>query len=177
VLPSLARSLGRLERQRAELLAVVGRLGPAQLAFRPAPESWNSLGVIEHLVQVESRILGGLPTRPGPLPLGQRLGATARLALLTLYLRAGGRVRAPTRSILPAGGVTLDELRVRWDGVRAGYASALEGFGRSDLERPMMKHPIVGKLRPVQTLAFLYNHTAHHRRQLGRIRGAPGFPP
>jgi hypothetical protein len=40
--------------------------------------------------------------------------------------------------------------------------------------RPMMKHPLVGKLTPLQTLTFLETHLAHHGRQIERIRGAPG---
>jgi hypothetical protein len=33
----------------------------------------------------------------------------------------------------------------------------------------MMKHPIVGKLTPAQTLTFLDTHLAHHSRQIDRI--------
>ena len=33
----------------------------------------------------------------------------------------------------------------------------------------MMKHPIVGKLTPRQTLTFLDAHLVHHGRQIDRI--------
>ena len=32
-----------------------------------------------------------------------------------------------------------------------------------------MKHPIIGKLTPLQTLTFLDAHLAHHARQIGRL--------
>lgn len=127
-------------------------------------------------MQVEDRILGGLGTRPGPRPLAERVGAGFRLTLLQLYLRAGARIQVPTRAILPAGGVSLDQLRTRWDRVRTRLTEALERFEPADLARPMMKHPIVGKLTPTLTLAFIEHHAIHHRRQLDRIRTAPGFP-
>jgi hypothetical protein len=85
-------------------------------------------------------------------------------------------VKAPAQAILPAGGATLGELRGRSNAVRAGLAEALERFEPADLARPMMRHPIVGKLSPVQTLRFLHRHIAHHRRQIRRIRMTPGFP-
>jgi hypothetical protein len=176
MLPDLGHRLDRLHRQRVELLAGLESLTPLQLGFRPTPDSWNSLDVVEHLVRVEERILGGLATRPGPRPLGERMQAAARLALLYLYLQTGGRVKAPAQAILPAGGATLGELRGRWNAVRAGLAEALERFEPADLARPMMRHPIVGKLSPVQTLRFLHRHIAHHRRQIRRIRMTPGFP-
>jgi len=176
MLSPLASRLARLERQRAEVLGSLHGLGPAQLRFRPAPDSWNLLDVIEHLVLIEERILGGLGTRPGPLPILERVRVGAGFALLTAWLRGGGRIRVPTRAILPGGSSSLDELRGRWDAARAGLSEALERFERSDLRRPMMRHPIVGKLSPAQTLSFIHTHVAHHRPQLARIRSAPGFP-
>ncbi len=176
MLPPLASRLARLERQRAEVLGSLDGLGPPQLRFRPTPESWGLLDVIEHLVLIEERILGGLGARPGPLPLLERVRVGAGFALLTVWLRGGGRIRVPSRAVMPGGSSSLEELRGRWDTVRAGLNQALERLERSDLGRPMMRHPIVGKLSPTQTLSFLHTHVAHHRPQLARIRSAPGFP-
>lgn len=176
MLPPLASRLARLERQRTEVLGSLHGLGPAQLRFRPTPDSWNLLDVIEHLVLIEERILGGLGTRPGPLPILERMRVGAGFALLTVWLRGGGRIRVPTGVVMPAGGVSLDELQGRWDVARAGLTNALERFTQADLGRPMTRHPIVGKLSPAQTLSFIRTHVAHHRPQLARIRSAPGFP-
>jgi uncharacterized damage-inducible protein DinB len=170
MLPGLARSLDRLERRRAALLASLASLTPEQLGHRPGPERWHTLDIVEHVVTVEERILGALATRPGPLPFGARVQGGLRLTALRVYLRSGGRIQAPTRAILPQGGVSLDQLRERWDRTRAGYRTALESFDRTDLVRPMMKHPIIGKLTPLQTLNFLDSHLAHHARQIRRIR-------
>jgi hypothetical protein len=174
MLPSLASRLDRLERRRTALLGRVAPLRPEQLGYRPGPERWHVLDILEHLIIIEERVLGAVDTRPGPLPAAERLRGALRLAGLRLYLRSGGKIRAPTRAILPQGGVGLAELRERWDRVRAGYRTALEAFDRTDLLRPMMKHPVIGKLTPTQTLAFLDAHLAHHERQIDRLRGALG---
>ena len=170
MLPSLGRRLDRLERRREELLGRVAPLGAEQLAYRPGPERWHVLDILEHLIIIEERVLGAVGTRPGPLPAAERLRGALRLAGLRLYLRSGGKIRAPTRAILPQGGVGLAELRERWDRARAGYRTALEAFDCTDLLRPMMKHPVIGKLTPTQTLAFLDAHLAHHGRQIERLR-------
>jgi len=171
---SLARRLDRLERGRAALLERLASMSPAQLTARPATGGWHVLDVVQHVVIVEELVLRALATRPGPLPLTERLRSGLRLTALRIYLRAGGRVQAPTPAILPQGSVPLEELRSRWDRARAGYASALASFGPEDMVRPMMKHPIVGKLTPLQTLTFLETHLAHHGRQIERIRAALG---
>jgi hypothetical protein len=63
-------------------------------------------------------------------------------------------------------------LWARWDRARAGHRTALESFDRTDLIRPMMKHPIIGKLTPAQTLTFLDAHLGHHGRQIERLQRA-----
>jgi hypothetical protein len=52
----------------------------------------------------------------------------------------------------------------------------LDGFGPADFARPLMRHPILGLLTPVETLTFILRHIAHHRRQIARIRRSPGYP-
>ena len=166
---SLVRRLDRLERGRAALLERLAPMSPAELTARPAAGGWNVLDVVQHVIIVEELVLRALATRPGPLSLAERVRSGLRLTALRIYLRSGGRVQAPTPAILPQGRVPLDELRARWERARAGYATALASFGPDDLRRPMMKHPIVGKLTPVQTLTFLGTHLAHHGRQIERI--------
>jgi uncharacterized damage-inducible protein DinB len=167
---ALFRRFDRLERRRAALVERLASMSPAQLTARPAAEGWNVLDVVQHVVIVEELVLRALGTRPGPLSLAERLGSGVRLTALRIYLRSGGRVQAPTPAILPRGSVSLEELQARWDRTRQGYASALSTFGPADLVRPMMKHPIVGKLTPLQTLTFLETHLVHHGRQIDGIQ-------
>jgi len=170
MLAALDRRLDRMERRRAALLGRVAPLGAEALVFRSAPERWHVLDILEHLIVIEEMILRGLANRPGPLPIGARVIGGLKLTALRLYLRGGGKIKAPSRAILPRGNITLPELRERWDRTRGGYRSALESFERTDLIRPMMRHPIIGKLTPVQTLTFLDAHLAHHGRQIDRLR-------
>jgi hypothetical protein len=176
MLPPLQRRLDRMEHQRSALLEEIGRLRGDQLGFRPGPECWCTLEVVEHLVRVEEAIVLRASQHPPSRTLGQGLRAATFTLLLRLRLRAGARLKAPSRAILPQGTATLPELGTRWDQVREKLQAVLADQTRADLRRPMMRHPLVGWLTPVQTLGFLEYHVAHHARQLARIRRTEGYP-
>lgn len=47
----------KLEDQRKEILRLYQKLTPAQLTFSPAPDEWNLLQVLRHLVTAELQSL------------------------------------------------------------------------------------------------------------------------
>jgi hypothetical protein len=77
---------------------------------------------------------------------------------------------------MPQGGATLSDLDARWAAAQEAMRRMVGGFGAAELARPMMRHPFLGLLTPVETLTFIQRHIAHHRRQIARIRRSPGYP-
>ncbi|HXE57970.1 MAG TPA: DinB family protein [Gemmatimonadales bacterium] len=173
MLPALARDLERLEARRRVLLARVRALTPGQRTFRPAPDRWSVLDVVEHLVLVDEAASGAVrgPAGGAPRPAAGRLRYLGLLAVL----RSPIRVRVPTRAVLPSGGADLAGLEARWVEARAALAEWLEGLGPEMVRRPVFRHPVVGWLTVRQTLGFLGAHQAHHEAQVRRIERAPGF--
>ena len=165
-----------MERQRAALLQELGRLDGAQLGFRPSPESWSPLEVLEHLVRLEEAILLRATQRPEARTRVQAIRTAASLVLLRLTLGAGLRVKTPSKAVVPQGTATFDELTGRWDRAREKLDAVMADQTAADLRRPFMRHPLCGWLTPAQTLAFLERHVTHHTRQIARIRGAVGYP-
>jgi uncharacterized damage-inducible protein DinB len=167
--------LEKIQRRRRELMAEADSLSAEQLTFRPAPNAWSALDVVEHLVKVEEAIAyHAKPRSPrGRLETAQ---TKAKLGILRLLFAVGCRVRVPIQAILPLGGVTLTDLARRWEAAQALLGERLEQFGDEELSHPMMRHPIIGRLTPPESLRFIYWHEGHHRRQIGRIRRAEGFP-
>ncbi len=176
MLTPLQRRLTRMDRQRTALLEELARLPGGQLGFRPAPESWSTLEVLEHLVRVEEAVVLRASQLPASRSLRQGVRAAGSMVLLRIVLRAGIRIKVPSKAVLPQGKATLPELRERWDRVRNKLEAVLADQSRPDLRRPMMRHPLCGWLTPIQTLTFLERHVTHHTRQLGRIRASPGYP-
>jgi uncharacterized damage-inducible protein DinB len=159
--------LARIERRRQEMVAEADRLTAEQLTFRPAPNAWSTLDVIEHLVKVEEAIAARVRPRQ-PRRLVETARAKAALCIMRVLFVARGRIKVPVQAILPLGGVTLNDLASRWQAAQAALRERLESFGPQDWSRPMMRHPLIGLLTPSEGLAFIHAHMGHHRRQIQR---------
>jgi uncharacterized damage-inducible protein DinB len=169
------RLFARIETRCRELMAEADALSAEQLTFRPAPNSWSALDVIEHLVKVEEAIASRVRPRE---PRGLIETARTKAVLGAMYVVFGvrGRVKVPVQAILPLGGATLSDLASRWEAAQAALKERLEGFRPGDWSRPMMRHPLLGRLTPAEGLDFIHRHMGHHRSQIERIRRAAGFP-
>jgi uncharacterized damage-inducible protein DinB len=168
--------LDRLAHLRQVVLVEANRLSAEELVHRPETGAWSVLDVVEHLVRVEEAILSRVRKR-APRTWREAVRARLALGLISAAFAVGRRFRVPVQTIVPLGGVTLMDLGGRWETVQAAMRRMLEDFGPADYNRPLMRHPILGLLTPVETLTFLVRHTAHHRRQIARIRRSAGYPP
>jgi uncharacterized damage-inducible protein DinB len=167
--------LARIESHRREIIAEADRLTAEQLTFRPAPSAWSALDVLEHLVKVEEAIAERARPRDPRGPL-ETVRVKAALGLMRVLFVVRGRIRVPVQGVLPLGGVTLSDLAGRWDAAQAALRERLESFGPGDWSRPMMRHPLIGRLTPAESLGFIHWHMGHHQRQIARIRRAQGYP-
>jgi hypothetical protein len=165
----------RIDHQRRAVLAELGELRSEQLVFRPGEACWSVLEVVEHLVKVEEGIISRIKTREART-WREAVRGRLSLELMSVYFLLGRRFKAPVPMILPQGGATLIDLGARWEAARQAMRRAVDGFGPADFGRPLMRHPILGLLTPAETLTFILRHVAHHRRQIARIRRAPGYP-
>ena len=169
------RLFARIEARRREIVAEADRLTSEQLTFRPMPNAWSALDVLEHLVKVEEAIAARVRPRE-PRSLAETARAKTALGLMRVLTVVRGRIKVPVQGVLPLGGVTLGDLVGRWQEAQEALRERLEGFGPQDWSRPMMRHPLIGLLTPAEGLGFLHWHMGHHRRQIGRIRRARGYP-
>jgi uncharacterized damage-inducible protein DinB len=167
--------LARIESHRREIVAEADRLTAEQLTFRPAPNAWSALDVLEHLVKVEEAIAPRVRPRE-PRGLVEAARTKAALGLMRVLFMIRRRIRVPVQGILPLGGVTLGDLVGRWEAAQTALRERLETFGPEDWSRPMMRHPAIGRLTPTETLTFIHWHMAHHQRQIARIRRVRGYP-
>ena len=165
----------KIESHRREIIAEADRLTAEQLTFRPAPNAWSALDVLEHLVKVEEAIAARVRPREPRSPL-ETVRTKAAIGIMRVLFVARSRIRVPVQAILPLGGVTLSDLAGRWEAAQAALRERLETFGPEDWSRPMMRHPLIGRLTPAESLDFIHWHMGHHQRQIARIRRAQGYP-
>jgi uncharacterized damage-inducible protein DinB len=176
VIAVLARRFERLESARHEVESEFASLSREQLAFRPHAGSWTLVEVLDHIVLVERTVLGGA-RKPG-VNRSQWRHKPLRRFLTWVVFGLGIRIRVPSRvkQVVPQTNPDPAEVLARWKEVRADMRSFLETLESAQLGDLAIKHPIAGPFAYRNFLAFLEWHLKHHRRQIGRLRGAPGFP-
>src|SRR5512141_2453236 len=127
MLAALRTRFDRLERQRLDLLAELGRRSDAALNYQPTPESWSILQVVEHLVIAEESILALAARRaPRPAPFVGRMKTAVRLRALYLARASNRRFEVPLPTLRPSGAeIGLAELERRWTEARWQLARAL----------------------------------------------------
>lgn len=174
MLAALRTRFDRLERQRLDLLAELGRRSDAALHYQPTPESWSILQVVEHLVIAEESILALAARRePKPVPFMERMKTAVRLRALYLALASNRRFEVPLPTLKPSGAdIGLAELERRWSEARWQLARALEAVTPESARQRPVGHPITRWLTWQQGLDFLYRHVVRHAAQIRRIEQA-----
>jgi uncharacterized damage-inducible protein DinB len=176
VIASLAKRFARLEDARSELARELTCLSVQQQTFRPAPGAWSVAEVVDHIVRVEAAILEGA-SKPGVNRTDWK-ARPARLVLTWAVFTLGLRIRVPERvkHVTPSADAALDDALRRWGEVRERMREFLAQLTPEQLGQLAIKHPIAGPFSYRDFLAFPEWHLRHHRRQIARIRRAPGFP-
>jgi hypothetical protein len=146
---------------------------PAEMRDGPNPNGgWGPIGILEHLVVVESGITSALAKEPNP-ERPRILGEGGRWPfwVVRLVLLTGIRIKAPTDTILPKGGVSWEILLGRWGEQRGRLEQWLGEVPQELLVTPRFKHPLGGWLNVRDTLTFAADHLQHHLGQLRRVEG------
>jgi uncharacterized damage-inducible protein DinB len=163
----------RLERQKRNLLAEVATWTEGERRFRPGPQSWSALDVIDHLVRVECESLTHIQARLSerrPVTIRERIVARIVFAVMLSPLKI--KVPAGVPSVLPGGSPEEDAILIRWHDVRKNMKVLSDGLLPNQLTCALFHHPVSGSMRMLDALTFLSVHLTHHRYQLRRICGA-----
>lgn len=168
-----------IEEQRKNLLDEIAKLSHTQQNFKPAPEAWSILQVVNHLLYAETNVVKYMLKKIQGIATVEKAGVQAKVrsAVLNTFLKSPLKFKAP-KAAMPAQEEVyiFENLRRQWNEVRAEFGKILDQLNPADAEKLLFKHPISGKFNIYQTMSFLQEHIAHHIRQIGRIKSDPGFP-
>lgn len=166
----LIRRLEAVDRRRVALLDELQATDPALLVARPKPDKWSIREVVEHLVLTERYVLRGMPD-PAELRASRRAVLNRLMyRIVTLLLRFGPPVPAPSKAMLPTGERSLAQLRDMWDDNHRWIRSYIRGLDPRGVRRAVFRHPITGPLDARHALRLLEVHTARHIRQIRRLQ-------
>jgi uncharacterized damage-inducible protein DinB len=176
MLPEYARLLARLDSRREALIAELEAMDAATLHFRPEPDAWSIVQVVNHLERVDH---GAVQMMQHPTALAGKLRRRPKnivgYAILRIVLATGIRVSMPPKvkaMVTPSADGSLSELRDRWRESAAALEKYFERFTKADRRRLVALHAVGGPLTPERLLLFIDRHFRHHLRQIRRIRSA-----
>ena len=130
----------------------------------PISGKWGALQHMAHIVSSESKGLGYMMKKIQAADKVGKAGTREKFMsfLLKAFLKTGIKFKAPSVLDEPAAHYTVDELFQSWDKLRDQYVSFLEPMDDTMAHKLIYKHPMAGRLSPVQALAFMTIHLNRH---------------
>jgi DinB superfamily len=165
-----------LAESRDRLIALVRRLSPTQMAYKPRPDRWSIAENLEHVILVEHRGRGfvenALKQAPDP---ARRSGYPGSTEGLVGMLRDRTHPRRGVEQIQPTGRWPHEELLTEFEAAR-GRTCDLLASTTADLHAYFSPHPLFGDLSCFQWLLVLAAHCDRHRAQSAEVIASEGFP-
>lgn len=159
-----------METQRTELLGRLAKWTPQRIAYRPTPDSWCAIEVLDHIVRAESGTIADLKSglqHPHPIGPGERPG----IALLDRALRSDKKFPIPAGSekIFPDASTTFPDVLQRWDKARKELDEMLRRLTPAVACCAVFHHPFAGWMTFAEVLHHFHAHLYHHTHQLARL--------
>ena len=158
-----------LEAKRQSIFTLLYGLSADQTTFRIGPGRWSILMVLEHVVITEEMVLADIRHNATAGPASSAPKSPEAFLMVIKVLEKDIPVEVPLPELEPAGGMSLDDLIIRWEAARTGLRRALEQIPPETLTVPICRHPVAGPMDARETLEFLATHLDHHLRQIRRI--------
>jgi len=165
---ALLRMAERLIHERNVLVEQLQNLTFEDLSFKPAPDKWSILMVIEHLVLAESEIIGDLDQVQKSSSQTRCLRDRMAYFITLLVLRFGIPVPVVSHTMEPIGKTPLEALVHQWRENQGKLLTFVKGLNKDTARRAVFSHPFAGALNTRQILRLATFHFDSHVRQIRR---------
>jgi hypothetical protein len=167
-----------LEESSQEFHAAIEGVSEEQWKWKPAPERWSVGETAEHIVLAEALLFDGVrkavASPANPEWEAKTKGKTE--FIVQVMAPRLGKAQAP-EPIVPRSGLTLAEVRERFDRQRAEidkFAAETEvALKEHTAEHPF---PIFGTLNAYHLLIYVPLHTERHDKQIAEVKATAGYP-
>jgi len=172
----LQRTIGRLERHKAELVQWIEQWLHGRLAYKPTPVKWSALEVLDHLRKTELAVLHScernLKSRKHLVSPSERAKAILFLTMIRLPIKV--TVPEAASFVRPYPITYLQTVLESWAAERALLKAFLGSLPTSTENVGLVFHPTVGWMNLRTVMSFRSVHLRHHEYQLRRIKKACG---
>jgi hypothetical protein len=166
---TLTKRLQVIERKRAALLERVSAMDATVLDGRVRPATWSIKEIVEHLVLAEEDVLVDIRALDRLEPRPRRWRNRMAYVVVMFVLKYDIPVKAPSSAMLPAGNLSLADLRDRWESNHRHLRGYVLGLDRAAQKRAVFRHPITGPITVRGALRMLDVHLERHARQIRRL--------
>jgi hypothetical protein len=169
-------AVDQLTGSREKLLGLVDGLTTDQWAFRPAEGRWSINECLEHVTNVENRVLGIVTTKlaEGALAAAKPEVRGKDEAVMTAVLDRTTRRQAP-EPVQPSGKWADSQLLDEFGKARQRTID-FTATTDADLRGYFNPHPAFGELDCYQWVVLLSLHGLRHALQIEEIKASVGFP-
>lgn len=168
---SFQKRFDKIEKQRSAFIASCKSIPPNKTYLNPEGTKWSVVQIMRHLIKTEHATLLVIKRK-----LGQKNSETENLksllrgTILQFSLLLPLKYKAPKLfDDFPNEG-TIEQLADDWERERNSFAEILSSLDEGALHKILFNHPAAGWISLRSAFAFIHSHTAHHSRQIKRIR-------
>ena len=157
--------------------SVVANLSPAQLTFRPEPNSWSLAECIEHVTLAELRfpdIVSETMRKPADPALRRKIRTTDE-AIRPRMTSRSWRAKS-MEEFRPTGRFATSELAIQTLQRQRAKTMTYASQTTDDLRNHYWRHPLTGHIDLYQTLLLMSAHLDRHTAQMERIKETEAFP-
>lgn len=166
----LKMALRKMKNDRTTMFDHLKSLDPESLTIPESDDRWSVNQVLGHLLISENGMEQYIRKKMQSDHLGgSAVAAKLRSLLVIVLMRSPIKVKAPPGVGNPSSDLSFSDLLIEFEESMVRWSELLEEFPDKHLEKPIFKHPLVGRLTMKGTLSFIESHHLLHYRQIDRI--------
>jgi hypothetical protein len=163
-----------LQKNRERTLALIEPLTTEQWNFKPEADRWSINQVVEHVVTVETRVMGFVQQKAEGTPETGKRSQVEDAMLIAVVPDRSTRRQAPEMAN-PSGKWPDREVLAQFENIRA-QTCEFTALNTKNLREFFQPHGAFGELDCYQWMMLLALHGERHARQIEEVQASPGYP-
>lgn len=161
----------QLEKNKVRTWQMLGGIDEEKFHWKKDVRTWSLAQVMDHVIYSEASALAYCKKKmlAGDNMPNASILNTLKIQIYFWALQTKLRFKAPKPISNPKNDQSLAEIKAYWDQTRAEYASFLESYPDSYLNKAVFRHPLAGRIKLSEMLRFLNTHVINHQFQIARI--------
>lgn len=161
-----------LNEGRDRLLSILASVEGDQWTFKPGPDDWSILEILEHIVIVERRVHNIIASAPDAPFLPPGMAMQPERELVEMVERRAGRIPA-SPAAQPTGQVTPQQALSEFGAARE---KTLQLVDAPALRGHVLPHPVCGFWDGYRWLLGAAAHSNRHAAQIQEVMSHPACP-